>query len=57
MRDRAFDEKLGKGEEALKHLEASHAVRSGNQRRGVNVDLPLSMIESLDKKAKKLGAI
>ena len=55
MKARTFDEKFDKGENVLRQLDLSKAVRPGSQQRRVNVDFPVWMIESLDKEAKRLG--
>lgn len=49
--DRAFDE----GESVLKHFDLDRARRPNLEARGVNVDLPLWMVEGLDARAAHLG--
>ena len=49
--DRAFDE----GQDISKHLDLSKTRRPAQEQKRVNVDLPLWMIQSLDKEAKRLG--
>jgi hypothetical protein len=51
-----FDRKFDEGEEDVtKHLDISSARRKQPERRVVNVDLPLWMIEELDHEASRLG--
>jgi len=49
--DKMFDE----GEDISKYLDLSKARRSEQEQKRVNVDLPLWMIHSLDKEARRLG--
>ena len=49
--DRRFDE----GEDISKYLDWSKAIRPGLEQRRVNVDLPVWMISSLDREAKRVG--
>lgn len=50
--DRIFDE----GEEdIMEYLDLSSAVRVNRQVRKVNVDMPIWMVEALDKEAKRVG--
>ena len=50
--DRVFDE----GEEdIMEYLDPSSAVRVNRRVRKVNVDMPLWMVEALDKEAKRVG--
>lgn len=55
MKAKAFDKKFDRGEDISKHLDLSRAIRPGREQRRVNVDLPVWMIQSLDKEAKRLG--
>ena len=49
--DRRFDE----GEDISKYLDWSKATRPGLKQRRMNVDLPVWMISSLDREAKRIG--
>ena len=49
--DRRFDE----GEDISKYLDWSKATRAGLEQRRMNVDLPIWMISSLDREAKRIG--
>ena len=49
--DKMFDE----GKDIIKYLNLSKAKHSEFEQRRVNVDIPVWMIHSLDKQAKKLG--
>jgi hypothetical protein len=55
MKARIFDRKFDRGENISEHLDLSQAVRPGRDQKRVNVDLPVWMIQSLDKEAKRLG--
>ena len=55
MKAKDFDERFGRGENVLRHLDLARATRPGNEQRRVNVDFPAWMIDSLDKEAKRLG--
>ena len=55
MKAKAFDQKFDNGENVLRHLDLSKAIRPGSQQRRVNVDFPVWVIDSLDKEAKRLG--
>lgn len=49
--DRRFDE----GEDISKYLDWSKATRPGLKQRRMNLDLPVWMISSLDREAKRIG--
>ncbi len=49
--DRRFDA----GEDISEYLDLSKATRPGLEQRRVNVDLPIWMIASLDREAKRVG--
>lgn len=49
--DRRFDA----GEDISKYLDWNKATRPGLEQRRVNVDLPVWMISSLDREAKRVG--
>ncbi len=49
--DRRFDE----GEDISKYLDWSRATRPSLEQKRMNVDLPIWMISSLDKEAKRVG--
>jgi len=50
--DRAFDD----GGDVTSQLDMSAVRRPGQEQRGVNVDFPVWMIESLDREARRLGS-
>ena len=52
---KAFDRKSNRGEDLSEHLELANARRPGEEQRRVNGDFPTWMIDSLDRKAKRLG--
>jgi hypothetical protein len=55
MKAKVFDNKFDRGEDISNHLDLSRAIRPGREQKRVNVDLPLWMVQSLDKEAKRLG--
>ena len=55
MKAKAFDKRFDRAEDISKHLDFSRAVRPGGEQKRVNVDLPVWMVQSLDKEAKRLG--
>ncbi|MGB5514549.1 MAG: CopG family antitoxin [Thermoanaerobaculia bacterium] len=50
-----LDRKFDAGEDITRYLELSGARRPGQEQRRVNVDIPVWMIESLDREASRLG--
>jgi hypothetical protein len=55
MRASELDKRFDNGEDISKYLEFSQARRHGQEIKRVNVDLPVWMIKSLDKEARRLG--
>lgn len=55
MKANEFDRKFDKGEEIAEHLDLRRARRPGREQRRVNVDLPIWMIELLDREASRIG--
>ena len=55
MKAKEFDRKFDKGSDISKHLDVSKARRPNQDQKRVNVDLPLWMVNLLDKEAKRLG--
>ena len=55
MKAKEFDSKFDAGKDISKYLDISKAVRPEQEQKRVNVDLPIWMIHSLDKEAKRLG--
>ncbi len=55
MKAKEFDKKFENGEDVIKYLDISRAIRPGQQQKRVNVDFPEWMVHSLDKEAKRLG--
>jgi hypothetical protein len=55
MKAKELDRRFDRGESVTKHLDLSKARRPGEDQRRVNVDIPVWMIESLDKEARRLG--
>jgi hypothetical protein len=55
MKAKVFDNKFDRGEDISKHLDLSRTIKPGREQKRVNVDLPVWMVQSLDKEAKRLG--
>lgn len=55
MNAKEFDRKFDDGEEIIEFLDLSNARRPGHEQKQVNIDLPIWMIQSIDKEAKRLG--
>ncbi len=53
----AFDKKFDEGEDIFEHLDLTKATRANLEQKRVNVDLPIWIIEKLDKEAKRLGVL
>ena len=50
-----FDAKFDAGEDITEFLDLSQARRPGHEQKRVNVEFPVWMLDSLDRKAKRLG--
>lgn len=50
-----FDRDFDSGKDVSRYLDISKARRPGLEQRRVNVDIPVWMIESLDREAARLG--
>lgn len=50
-----FDEKFDDGENIIEYLDLSKARRPAEEQKRINVDVPVWMIEGLDREAKRLG--
>jgi len=55
MKAKDFDKAFDAGEDISEHLDLSKARRPEYEQRRINVDIPLWLITSLDKEAKRLG--
>ena len=55
MKAKTFDKRFEKGEDISQQLDLSKTVQPGQEQKRVNVDLPVWMVQSLDKEAKRLG--
>ncbi|NQY73400.1 MAG: CopG family transcriptional regulator [Candidatus Margulisbacteria bacterium] len=55
MKARDLDKKFDNKENIIPHLDVSKARRPILEQRRVNIDIPIWMIESLDKESKRLG--
>ena len=50
-----FDQEFDAGRDVSPHLDVDKSRRPGLEQRQVNVDIPVWMIESLDREAARLG--
>jgi hypothetical protein len=50
-----FDQEFDRGKDVSRYLDVPRARRPGLEQRRVNVDIPVWMIESLDREAARLG--
>jgi predicted DNA binding CopG/RHH family protein len=55
MKARDLEEKFDSGEDITRYLDISRARRPEQEQKRVNIALPIWMINSLDKEAKRLG--
>jgi hypothetical protein len=55
MKASKLDREFDPGEDVSRYLDMSRARRPGLERRQVNVDFPVWMIDSLDREAARLG--
>ena len=55
MKAKDFDKKFDDGEDITPLINKKHARRINQDQKRVNVDFPQWMVDSLDKRAKRLG--
>ncbi len=55
IKAKEIEKRFDEGEDISKHLDLSKARRPEQEQRRVNVDLPIWMIQLLDREAKRLG--
>ena len=55
MKATDFDKRFDNNEDVSAVLDIGKAARKGQTQKRVNVDIPLGMIDSLDKEARRLG--
>jgi hypothetical protein len=55
MKATEFDNKFDSGEDITEVLDLSQAKRTKQNPKRINLDMPLWMIEKLDKEAERLG--
>lgn len=55
MKTSEFDRRFDAGEDVMSELDLTKATRPGKVQMRVNVDLPMWMVESLDREAGRLG--
>jgi len=55
MKAKDFDKNFNESKNITMHLNTSKARRPEQEQKRVNVDIPIWMIQSLDKEAKRIG--
>ncbi len=55
INNKELEEKFENGEDITEYLDLSSAKRPNLEQKRVNLDLPVWMIEQLDREAKRLG--
>ena len=55
MKASEFDKKFDNGEDISEFLDFSKSERPGQKQKRVNVDLPVWMINLMDKEARRIG--
>lgn len=55
MKANEFDQKFDDGEDIIEHLDLTKASRSRSTQTTVSVDLPVWIVESIDREAYRLG--
>lgn len=55
MKASEFDKKFDKNESVLKYLDLKAAKRPNLELKRINIDMPVWIIESIDKEAKRIG--
>lgn len=55
MKASEFDRRFDAGEDVTEHLELAEVRRPGQEQERVNVDVPIWMVRSLDREARRLG--
>jgi hypothetical protein len=55
MKAKEFDQTFDDGEDIVQHLDLSKASRSRTAQTTVSIDLPIWIVESIDREASRLG--
>jgi hypothetical protein len=55
MKAQEFDQIFDDGEDIIQHLDRSQAKRARSDRKTVSIDLPIWIVESIDREANRLG--
>lgn len=55
MKANEFDQKFDDGEDIIQHLDLTKASRSRSVQTTVSIDLPVWIVESIDREAQRLG--
>jgi hypothetical protein len=54
MKAQEFDQMFDDGEDIIQHLDLSQAKRPRSDRKTVSIDLPIWIVESIDREALRL---
>ena len=55
MKAAKFDEMFDNGESVIEHLDLKNIRKPNLELKRINIDIPVWIIESLDKEAKRIG--
>jgi hypothetical protein len=55
MKASKFDQKFDEGKSVLDALDLAQARRPGEEQKRINVEIPVWMLEALDRQARHLG--
>jgi len=50
-----FDQQFDDGESIIEHLDLSKARRPAEEQKRINMEIPIWMLEALDRESKRLG--
>ena len=50
-----FDKKFDDGESIIEHLDLSKARRPAEEQKRINMEIPVWMLDALDRESKRLG--
>ena len=55
MKTAKFDEMFDNGESVIEHLDLKNIRKPNLELKRINIDIPVWIVESLDKEAKRIG--
>ncbi|MDA8401969.1 MAG: CopG family transcriptional regulator [Deltaproteobacteria bacterium] len=55
MKAAKFDEMFDNGESVIEHLDLKNTRKPNLELKRINIDIPVWIVESLDKEAKRIG--